>query len=71
MTTQVHQLKDGHIFAALDKALDVDTPVAELRRLRDDVLKRLGSKSPAFDLMRVLLMKTSSVRRSACHARFI
>jgi hypothetical protein len=34
-----------------------------------DVLKRLGSKSPAFDLMRVLLMKTSSVRRSACDER--
>jgi hypothetical protein len=66
-------MKDGHIFSALDRALDAETTVAESRRLREDVLKRFGSKSAAYDFVRLLLVKTSSVRLAcspSSHTRF-
>lgn len=55
----MHELKDGHIFKNLDKILDPAATVHELHTLKEDVLKRLGSKHEAAEFMKLLLIKVS------------
>ena len=56
---KIHAMKDGNIFRGLSALIKPDTSAAECERITDDILKRIGSKNPAYEWAKLLLVKLS------------
>ena len=56
---KIHAMKDGNIFRGLSALIKPETSSAECQQITDDVLKRIGSKNPAYEWAKLLLVKLS------------
>jgi sister-chromatid-cohesion protein PDS5 len=54
---KIHAMKDGNIFRGLSSLLKAETSAAESHTIAEDILKRIGSKHPAYEWARLLLVK--------------
>lgn len=54
---KLHVMKDGNIFRGLSSLLKVETSATDSQAITEDILKRIGSKHPAYEWTRSLLVK--------------
>jgi len=54
---RLHAMKDGNIFRGLSSLLKVETTATDSQTIAEDILKRIGSKHPAYEWARLLLVK--------------
>ena len=66
---RLHAMKDGNVFRGLATLLKPETTAAESETIARDILKRVGSKSPAYEWTRLLLVKVAQQPFGREHAR--
>ncbi|KAF3792702.1 Sister chromatid cohesion PDS5-like protein A [Nymphaea thermarum] len=67
----LHQMKDNSIFKTLLSLLDEQKDVKAAQTIRDDLLKRIGSRHPQYEFLRILSAKCSNTLFNAEHVNFI
>ncbi|XP_031473421.1 sister chromatid cohesion protein PDS5 homolog B isoform X2 [Nymphaea colorata] len=67
----LHQMKDNSIFKTLLSLLDEQKDVEAAQTIRDDLLKRIGSRHPQYEFLRILSAKCSNTLFNAEHVNLI